>query len=1503
MEKRKLDKLASLWVKGVEIEWERLYCDPRPPRLHLPLYPFARERYWSPGTAGMFPAQEARGGVPETKLHPLVHRNTSTLREHRYSSSFTGDEWVLRDHVVAGRKLLPGMAYLEMARAAVECATAEEIGSGSLRLWDITWVRPLVVDVEPVFVHVGLYEGPECIEFEVYAEEGDEEVVCAQGRADWCEPEEPASVDLELLRRRCSQGELSSQEIYWRHAQAGIEYGAAYRGVERLHIGGGEVLARLKLSADAGAESEYVLHPGLMDSALQAASGLNLGAGQEKAKRDKVGLLFAVDSVQINGCCGTEAWAWVRRHKTGASPEGSGIEKFDVEICDDSGRVQVRLRGVSTRAVDGIAEDLVAQAGCSESEALSLEPAKKEEALVGSVALAPVWEVMRDAVSRNGREEHNNASELSSVLLVGGTAEWSREWERHAGRVHWVSGEDLEEIESVLAGMGGDASLPQVVWVAPPAEIGSVADERVLECEQQGVMQVFRLLKAMLRAGYGAREVRLVAITEQSIAVHGKEAIDVRHTSVHGLLGTVAKEYRTWDVVVVDHGQGERCGVYELVQLSGDGQGSVWAYRRGEWYRQRLVWTELKEGTGKGFCQGGVYVVIGGAGGIGEVLTEYLIKCYQAQVVWIGRRAADEEIERKRERLGQLGTPPLYVQADASCVEELREAWKRIWERYGRVHGLVHSAVGAFDESIAEMEEAKFREVLSAKVDVSVRMAQVFAGQELDWVMVFSSLNSFAKDAGKAGYSAGSVFVDSFAQQLGREWSCPVKVVNWGYWGEVGAGGVVPQSTKNRLAQSGIGVIEADDGMLALEQLLGSTLSQVAYLKTTRPGAIAGVDVEEKLRQAVQQAVAFEWSEEPLMVVPELNGEQAAEMAGAYEQLLRKLLVGQLQSLGLVKGKRQSVAAWQRELGVVAGYERWLAESFRWLSETGLLELHEGEWASGGDEQDHLAQTTSEQLWEQWEAGKRRWAQDTYIGGQLSLVEATLRALPEILTGQRRATEVMFPEATVGMVGGVYRSNPISDYYHRSIAELVVRYLQQPQRSSDHEGLRILEIGAGTGATSAAVFEALQGHEKQIAEYCYTDISRAFLLHAEQAYGLRIPYLRYELLDVESEAGPQGFEQGCYDIVIAANVLHATRDIRLALRNAKSLLKRNGFLLLNEITGRSLFTHLTFGLLEGWWRFQDEGIRVPGCPALEPESWRWVLEGEGFDEVRFTAERAHRYGQQIIVAASDGLIRERVAPFKKKPVCCAVSNPQQTAIKSAEAPAKASAAAQARVSKAKAAPTKQEGRKGGEEWLREKAAAYLQRIVGETLKIPVNRIEANKPIESYGIDSILVIQLTGILRREGLAGISSTAFFEYRTLAELAGHLLTTEGAAMERLLGVEAAISEPNVREPERACGEQAQAAGISPRASARTSRQVGSRRRLRKVAPPERVIATEPVAEREGIAIIGLAGRYPQARTLEEYWAKLEEWARLHHGNPGGALVARWLLSSRSGRSNFPR
>lgn len=82
-------------------------------------------------------------------------------------------------------------------------------------------------------------------------------------------------------------------------------------------------------------------------------------------------------------------------------------------------------------------------------------------------------------------------------------------------------------------------------------------------------------------------------------------------------------------------------------------------------------------------------------------------------------------------------------------------------------------------------------------------------------------------------------------------------------------------------------------------------------------------------------------------------------------------------------------------------------------------------------------------------------------------------------------------------------------------------------------------------------------------------------------------------------------------------------------------------LLINEIVGHSLFTHLTFGLLEGWWLYEDAALRIRGTPAIAPGTWQRVLESEGFRSIRFPAEAAHRWGQQLIICESDGVVRQR----------------------------------------------------------------------------------------------------------------------------------------------------------------------------------------------------------------------------------------------------------------------
>ena len=158
--------------------------------------------------------------------------------------------------------------------------------------------------------------------------------------------------------------------------------------------------------------------------------------------------------------------------------------------------------------------------------------------------------------------------------------------------------------------------------------------------------------------------------------------------------------------------------------------------------------------------------------------------------------------------------------------------------------------------------------------------------------------------------------------------------------------------------------------------------------------------------------------------------------------------------------------------------------------------------------------------------------------------------------------------------------------------------------------LRVLEVGAGTGGTTGAVLGALPAGGY---EYTYTDISAGFFGGAEGRFGGEGASLVYRVLDIERDPVGQGFEAHGYDVVVAANVLHATRDLGEALGHCRALLAPSGVLVCLEGLRSQGWLDLTFGLLEGWWRYGD-GYRTDG--ALVGEGvWRRALGEAGYGEV------------------------------------------------------------------------------------------------------------------------------------------------------------------------------------------------------------------------------------------------------------------------------------------------
>ena len=164
--------------------------------------------------------------------------------------------------------------------------------------------------------------------------------------------------------------------------------------------------------------------------------------------------------------------------------------------------------------------------------------------------------------------------------------------------------------------------------------------------------------------------------------------------------------------------------------------------------------------------------------------------------------------------------------------------------------------------------------------------------------------------------------------------------------------------------------------------------------------------------------------------------------------------------------------------------------------------------------------------------------------------------------------------------------------------------------------LRVLEIGAGTGATSAAILKALPPGR---VDYTFTDVSPLFLQRAVERFS-HVQGMRFGLLDIEQDPEGQGFAAGDYDIVLAANAIHATRDLREAVRHARSLLAPGGWLALIEGVADEPWVELTFGLTTGWRRHEDLDLR-PASPLIDRHAWETLLAEEGFDDVRLAPER------------------------------------------------------------------------------------------------------------------------------------------------------------------------------------------------------------------------------------------------------------------------------------------
>ena len=223
---------------------------------------------------------------------------------------------------------------------------------------------------------------------------------------------------------------------------------------------------------------------------------------------------------------------------------------------------------------------------------------------------------------------------------------------------------------------------------------------------------------------------------------------------------------------------------------------------------------------------------------------------------------------------------------------------------------------------------------------------------------------------------------------------------------------------------------------------------------------------------------------------------------------------------------------------------------------------------------------------------------------EIGLFRRSAGALAEVLTGDADPLTLLFSSGEP-TAADLYLKAPVARAANQMLADAVAALLEQ---LPEDRRLRVVEVGAGTGSATAAVLPELPDGRF---DYTYTDISAGFFAEAEGRFGGPEASIDYRVLDIEKDPAVQGFDYHSYDLIIASNVLHATRYLSETLEHCRNLLAPSGHLVALENLRGQGWLDLTFGQLDGWWRFADSCR--PHHALAGPAVWRQALADAGFD--------------------------------------------------------------------------------------------------------------------------------------------------------------------------------------------------------------------------------------------------------------------------------------------------
>ena len=1247
--------------------------------VELPPYPFDRTMYWV--------------------------RSPDTERDIEF--------W-MRHHTVQGEPVLPGAAILQLMVEAVAESTVELAG-----LRNICWLRPVKSGIELL---PDLRRDGKSRYLELQSESNSQRLTFASAevvlKTSGGTSPSTSRLDRTTIEARCQRA-IQKEEFYSLVDARDVSHGRLYRTVEYLWTSQSEALGLVRAPQEEQSwVARLALHPSILDGALQCVMGLLTDRGAELPAL----LPSSLGELAILKPLTTECLVHVQR-----AADAIGDYSFDLRIADPVGEDLVLIRNFTLRPVRQLGAD-----GKSAVDAVPCyRPIWKETPWPAQISASQesiliVYQSGDRDLAEALIEQHPDATVFHINPSDSFRVVSARHWEirPHAFDLERICRE-MQPVQTIYFLASGNTAPPSTL-----AELEAIQD--------RGVVMLFHLVQALDRSRLWQDRARLKLITQDAQNVGASGGKNPWNASAIGFTKALSREFPSLAVNCLDI---SRQSVTELSAIAKQiatepesAPGAEIAFRSS----RRLIRTiqEMRlpaDGNQLPIQVGGCYLIVGGLTGIGFEAAKLLANTSGVKLVLTGRRSLDAERSSRLKQLQQTAYMVIYRQADVADQAAMSALLAEIRQTVGRLNGVIHSAIVLRDASIRTMTETPLREALAPKIAGSWLLERLTRDEPLDFIAFFSSANALMGNAGQSNYAAGCTFQDAFALWLpdgGRR----IQVINWGYWNETGI--VATEDYSKRIEKQGILGIGNAEGVETLRRVLIHGVRQSVPVRlgdeVLRSIDPSGWSTERIPESSVPSIVAASQS----LVRFVINSPIDQRAIAAFEELeeyAQFRLFATFRKLGVFGSgdERWTAQSLVRKLRVHSRYERLFAALLDILLRAGLVKERNGDIVVSAAGLRPESQSRIEGL--QTDSNRLR-SNYPGIAPHVELLEKCLDCYGEILTGKRDPLTILFPGGSSSLVEGIYQGNALMDYYNSLTAEAVGSAIEAILTKTPNAIIRVIEIGAGTGGTSSAVLNNLDRFTGSIL-YTYTDVSPALVRQAQLKFGVSRPFCEFRVLDISKDIESQAFGPGFYDLVLAANVLHATSGVMDSLRETKRLLKCDGLLVLNEGTRVQDFATLTFGLTDGWWLFRDADIRLPYAPLLGVHQWRAVLRLAGFRGICEASPAVPSDGQAIqsvILGESDGWVEvpEKVA--------------KET---SSETPLEVPMAAETTV-----------GQAG--------LVDYLRGVFGSVLRLDGKNLARKATFEKYGVDSLVTLEIIRALERD-FGQLPQTLLFQCTSLDAL----------------------------------------------------------------------------------------------------------------------------------------